>query len=289
MNLLTTGLDFFYVEVDFFDSDLMLILETKYGVKAPMMVMRLLGKIYGTNYFYRWGEDEMMLFTNRLGREYTVEYVKDVLEELVDRDFFDKGCYEKHHILTSAAIQMHYFEASQRRKAVEVERDYLLMDIKKYKNIQVKGEMMKPVEPDVAAPGVQNADIPEDNVDIQPIQREPAAGNAGISKQMKRNEMEMKTSSSKSSSEGTPGGVVKEEELLNLVPQDGVKRNAQGLWREMEVMRIPASERSKLIKMGNWGEIGHPIWKAIYEINNSGGKINQPAKFIISRLMKRNA
>lgn len=289
MNLLTTGLDFFYVEVDFFDSDLMLILETKYGVKAPMMVMRLLGKIYGTNYFYRWGEDEMILFTNRLGREYTLEYVKDVLEELVNRDFFDKGCYEKHRILTSPAIQMHYFEASQRRKVVEVERKYLLMDIKKYKNIQIKGEKAESVKPDVTAPGVQNVDIPEDYVDIQPVQREPAAGNADISKQMKRNEMEMKTSSSKSSSEGTPGEVMKEEDLLNLVPQDGVKRNAQGLWREMEVMRIPVGERFKLIKMGNWGEIGHPIWKAIYEINNSGGKINQPAKFIISRLMKRNA
>lgn len=34
----------------------------------------------------------MMLFFNRLGREYTLEYVNEVLEELVNRDFFDRGC-----------------------------------------------------------------------------------------------------------------------------------------------------------------------------------------------------
>lgn len=56
----------------------------------------------------------------------------------------------------------------------------------------------------------------------------------------------------------------------------------------MEVMRIPISGHPKLIKTGNGGEMGCHIWKAIYEINNSAGKINQPVKFINSRLMKRN-
>lgn len=50
------------------------------------------------------GGGEMMLFFNRLGREYTLEYVNEVLEELVNRDFFDRGCYVKRHILTSAVI-----------------------------------------------------------------------------------------------------------------------------------------------------------------------------------------
>lgn len=44
--------------------------------------------------FIAGGEDEMMLFANRLGREYTLEYVEELLEELVNRDFFDRGCYE---------------------------------------------------------------------------------------------------------------------------------------------------------------------------------------------------
>lgn len=44
--------------------------------------------------FIAGGEDGMMLFANRLGREYTLEYVEEVLEELVNRDFFDRGCYE---------------------------------------------------------------------------------------------------------------------------------------------------------------------------------------------------
>lgn len=294
MNLLTTGLDFFYVEVDFFDSDIMVILETKYGSRAALLTIKLIGKIYSENYFYRWGEDELLLFTHKLGADYTMEYVKEVVEALVERGFFDKGCYEKYGVLTSAAIQTHYFEASQRRKCVEVEKDYLLIDIKKYKNLCVKGEASEPEKTDVAAPASvsaskdTNVDIPGENAYIPPVQTEPDAENAYISKQMKRNEIEMKASSSKSSSAGTPGGEMTEEEILSSVPRDGVKRNMQGLVDALTALCIPVTDRSRLIRMGNWGAIGHPIWKAIYDINNSGGRINQPAKFIIAKLMKRS-
>jgi hypothetical protein len=276
MNLLTTGLDFFYVEVDFFDSDLMVILESKYGCKAALLAIKLISKVYSENYFYRWGEDELILFTHKLGVDYTVEYVKEVVEALVSRGFFDKGCYEEQGILTSAAIQLHYFEASQRRKCVQVERAHLLIDIKKYKNLSVKGE-------------TPHVDIKPENVDIPPAQPQPNAENAYIPEQMKRNEMEMKASSSKSSSEGTPGGVMNEEEILSSVPRDGVERNTEGLLLALDGLHIPVADRPKLVKLGNWGAIGHPIWKAIYEVNNSGGRITQPAKFIYARLMKKRA
>lgn len=276
MNLLTTGLDFFYVEVDFFDSDLMVILESKYGCKAALLAIKLISKVYSENYFYRWGEDELILFTHKLGVDYTVEYVKEVVEALVSRGFFDKGCYEEQGILTSAAIQLHYFEASQRRKCVQVERAHLLIDIKKYKNLSVKGES-------------PHVDIKPENVDIPPAQPQPNAENAYIPEQMKRNEMEMKASSSKSSSEGTPGGVMNEEEILSSVPRDGVERNTEGLLLALDGLHIPVADRPKLVKLGNWGAIGHPIWKAIYEVNNSGGRITQPAKFIYARLMKKRA
>ena len=276
MNLLTTGLDFFYVEVDFFDSDLMVILESKYGCKAALLAIKLISKVYSENYFCRWGEDELILFTHKLGVDYTVEYVKEVVEALVSRGFFDKGCYEEQGILTSAAIQLHYFEASQRRKCVQVERAHLLIDIKKYKNLSVKGETPR-------------VDIKSENVDIPPVQPQPNAENAYIPEQMKRNEMEMKASSSKSSSEGTPGGVMNEEEILSSVPRDGVERNTEGLLLALDGLHIPVADRPKLVKLGDWGAIGHPIWKAIYEINNSGGRITQPAKFIYARLMKKRA
>ena len=276
MNLLSTGLDFFYVDVNFFDSDLMVILETKYGCKAALLAIKLISKVYSENYFYRWGEDELILFTHKLGVDYTVEYVKEVVEALVSRGFFDKGCYEEQGILTSAAIQLHYFEASQRRKCVQVERAHLLIDIKKYKNLSVKGE-------------TPHVDIKPENVDIPPAQPQPNAENAYIPEQMKRNEMEMKASSSKSSSEGTPGGVMNEEEILSSVPRDGVERNTEGLLLALDGLHIPVADRPKLVKLGDWGAIGHPIWKAIYEINNSGGRITQPAKFIYARLMKKRA
>ena len=288
MNLLTTGLDFFYVGVDFFDSDIVVILETKYGSRATLLVIRLLSKIYSENYFYRWGEDELALFTHKLGSDYTLDYVKEVVEALVFRGFFDKECHDKYGILTSASIQLHYFEASQRRKCVEVERDYLLIDVSKYKNLHVNGEMPEVENPNITSCNVTDVNIPAENVDTPSVRKELEAENVDISAQMKRKEIEKKASSSKSSSAGTPGGEETEEDFLNSVPLDGVKRNTQGLVDALSALYIPAAERPRLVRLGNWGEIGHPIWKAIYEINNSGGRINQPAKFITSRLMKRN-
>ncbi|WP_455672152.1 DUF4373 domain-containing protein [Phocaeicola sp.] len=278
---MATGIGYFSIGVDFFDNDTIVILETKYGSKATLLTIKLLGKIYGENFFYRWGEDELMLFTHKLGADYTADYVKAVVEALVNRGFFDKERFEKYGVLTSVEIQSLYFEAVQRRKQVEVEPDYLLVDVSKYKNVHKKGEAPAPPGIGEKAPQVQNVGIREENADI-------FHSNADICEQKKREEKEKKVPSSKSSPEGTPGGKeMREEDIFNFVPADGVKRNTQLLWNALVQIRVEPQDRQRLMKLGNWGEVGHPIWKAIYEINNSGGRILQPARFIVAKLMKK--
>ena len=284
MSYMSTGLDFFSIGVDFFDSDCMVIMGTKYGSRSLLLAVRLQSKIYGEGYFYHWGEDELLLFTHRMGADYTADYVRQVVQALVERGFFDKEKYEAYGILTSVAIQSLYFEAVQRRKVVEVEPAYLLVDVAKYKNICKKGEKRVVDTPEESGAHAGNRGDNGRNVCISTEKAVICTENADISAQKKREETEKKSPSSKSSPEGVPGGELSEEEILHSIPQDGVKRNCRGLIESLRQYGVKPEDIAKLVKYCNYGVIGHPVWQAVADIRNSGGKIKQPLKFIWSRL-----
>lgn len=46
MALQTTGLEFFYLSVDFFENDKILLVEQELGSRATLLVLRLLARIY---------------------------------------------------------------------------------------------------------------------------------------------------------------------------------------------------------------------------------------------------
>ena len=98
MALQTTGLEFFYLSVDFFENDKI-----------------LLARIYHKGCLCCWREDRCLLFTRRLPEGCTADYVQQVVDALLERGFFSKAQYEKIGILTSGSIQDHYFEAVQQR------------------------------------------------------------------------------------------------------------------------------------------------------------------------------
>ena len=130
MALQTTGLEFFYLSVDFSENDKILLVEQELGYIAC---------IYHKGCLCCWREDRCLLFTRRLSEGCTADYVQQVVDALLERGFFSKAQYEKNGILTSESIQDHYFEAVQQRKCVEVSTDYLLIEISKYKNLYVDG------------------------------------------------------------------------------------------------------------------------------------------------------
>ena len=261
MALQTLGLDFFYLDVNFFDNDKIVLIESEYGNRATLLAVRLLCKIYGLNYYYAWGKDECLLFTHKLGGDYTPEYVQQVVVALVERGFFNKVCFEKYAVLTSESIQLHYFEAVQRRKQLEVNPDYLLVDPKKYKNVAVKGE---------------NVDISEENVCIP-------SENADILPQSKGKENKGK----EIPPTNPPRGEVRQEDILSSIPQDGVGRNTKGLMEELQRLGISMSDIARLVGYCNYGEIGHPIWKALVTIRGANGQIKQPLQYIWARLRKQ--
>ena len=167
-----TGIDYFPLDVDLFSDDKVQLIEAEFGIKGGYIIVRLLCKIYREGYFYQWGGDACLLFTKNMGAEFVPNMVNEVINGLVRRCFFDKGCFDRFGILTSKGIQNRYFEAAKRYNRVDVIKDYLLVDVSKFNNVH----------------------IIEINADINTI-------NADINSQKKREEKKGKKEKEKSFSE----------------------------------------------------------------------------------------
>ncbi|NDV68935.1 Lin1244/Lin1753 domain-containing protein [Dysgonomonas sp. 25] len=79
--------------------------------------------------------------------------------------------------------------------------------------------------------------------------------------------------------------ISEEENLLELFPpEDNVNRNWGALKRNLSTIQGSIEEKNKIVRMSNFGKIGHPIWQLFDEIRNSNGKIHTPIAFILSKL-----
>ena len=123
-----TGLDYFPLDVDFFDDPKVEFVTAKYGIIGENVSIKLLCRIYRNGYFLPWGEDETLIFAKRAGNEITYDIVAGVIQELVKREFFSKDHFSTYSILTSNGIQKRFLEATKRRKQVAIYREYLIAD-----------------------------------------------------------------------------------------------------------------------------------------------------------------
>lgn len=128
---LKRGLDYFPLDVDFFQSDEIAFVSARFLDKGELIAVKLLCKIYKNNgYYLKWSEDEAILFATRVvGDSSRYALVNDVVHELIKRSFFDKTIFDSFKVLTSAEIQRQYFAAVERRKEVPIIKEYLLITL----------------------------------------------------------------------------------------------------------------------------------------------------------------
>ena len=110
------GINYFPVGVNFMEENAMEVIEAKYGIKSPAIVLKLLCKIYKEGYFIRWDEEQCLIFSNKAGREVQAAEVQGIIEILFIKGILDRDSYLENGILTSANIQKVWVEATKRRK-----------------------------------------------------------------------------------------------------------------------------------------------------------------------------
>lgn len=67
-------------------------------------------------------------------------------------------------------------------------------------------------------------------------------------------------------------------------PANVPKRNTDGLMYRFQRLNISGREAEELLTISRGGEIGHPIWELLQQVDNSKGKITMPGRFLLAKL-----
>ena len=123
------GLDYFPLDIDFFDDEKIIAISGEFGIKGEITVIKLLCAIYRNGYFILWNN----LLKYKLAKScpgVSAELIESIVNRLVLWEFFDKALFDSVKVLTSRGIQRRYFEATKRRlKEGEEPLPYLLKNI----------------------------------------------------------------------------------------------------------------------------------------------------------------
>ena len=267
------GINYFPVGVNFMEENAMEVIEAKYGIKGPAIVLKLLCKIYKEGYFIRWDEEQCLIFANKAGREVQVAEVQGIIEILFIKGIMDKNSYLENGILTSESIQKVWMEATKRRKRDLKALPYLLV-----KNLTQQED---------EAPEGENVTVNPGNVVHDVAVNAKNACNSGQSKVKENKAEENKEFPPSAPPEG------KEEERKEdsaSLPIPGyafntMTHNYPGLTDTLKRLGInEVSEVNAILRLSDYGRKGTTVWRLI--ANTCWSDIGAKGRYLIAALNK---
>ncbi|MDY3068932.1 MAG: DUF4373 domain-containing protein [Parabacteroides sp.] len=141
-------LSYFPLDTQFFENEKIEMLMANFGFEASGVYIKLLCKIYTNGYYMRWNETICKVFTYSLHSRFNSKKVQQIIDFLVEFNFFNKKLFLEHQILTSKGIQERFFEIISRRKNFVCENvEYLLVPIPKRFSESKNGSKMQQSSP----------------------------------------------------------------------------------------------------------------------------------------------
>ena len=122
------GLDYYPLNADFMSDIKVRRLIRSFGSKSIGVVIALLGMIYGDKGYYILLNDDVAFIISEQTLE-DEDLVNQIINKLIEIEFFDKNLYEKHRVLTSKGIQKRFISATERRKDVKLITKYNLVNV----------------------------------------------------------------------------------------------------------------------------------------------------------------
>lgn len=306
------GLDYFPVDIGFMNDRLVRRIMKREGEGALATLMCAFSCIYGGEGYYVHADD---LFYDDLSANLynqSAADVKRILGLAIEYGIFHPGIFRQYGVLTSGEIQSQYLFSTKRRKSsvidVTTECQHITAGKKEIASSE-KNEMEEnnvtfkfqnetsgthsiaqnsiaqnrkeyPLLNSSPGGGTQNADLKsaeEREEEILFSQREAGSEDA-VLKEM---------SSKKASCNRPPRKKWTDDDISRLQPpQDGLKRNLDGLVFNLRQHHITQQEQYAIILKSNFGIIGHPIWKGFFDLRESHGKIRFPGKYLLSLCVK---
>ncbi len=280
------GINYFPMGVNFMEENAMEVIEAKYGIKGPAIVLKLLCKIYKEGYFIRWDKEQCLIFANKAGREVQAEEVQGIIEILFIKGILDRNSYLENGILTSENIQKVWLEATKRRKRELSELPYLIVKPEKENGKPDTPSITQEIQQPELFKGEKTPVNPKNVVHHVAVDAKNAC-NSGQSK--------VKESKAKENKELPPSAPPegKEEERKDdsaSLPIPGyafntMTHNYPGLMDTLKRLSITdTGEVNSILRLSDYGRKGTTVWRLI--ANTCWSDIGAKGRYLISALNK---
>ena len=280
------GINYFPIGVNFMEENAMEVIEAKYGIKGPAIVLKLLCKIYKEGYYIRWDEEQCLIFANKAGREVQAEEVKGIIKILFIKGILDENSYRENRILTSESIQKVWLEATKRRKRELSELPYLIVKPEK--------ENGKPDAPSTPQETQQPELFKEEKTPVNPknVVHHVAvdAKNAYDSGQSKVKESKGEESKELPPSAPPEGKGEERKEDSASLPIPGyafntMTHNYSGLMDTLKRLSVTdTGEVNSILRLSDYGRKGTTVWRLI--ANTCWSDIGAKGRYLIAALNK---
>jgi hypothetical protein len=119
------GLDYFPMDVEL--DDKFELIEAKHGIAGFGVLIKLYQRIYKEGYYLQLSEELLLIFSKRINVD--MNKVNEVINDCIKYNIFNKDLFDNFNILSSTGIQKRFISAIERRKDVEMIKQYVIVDI----------------------------------------------------------------------------------------------------------------------------------------------------------------
>jgi len=119
------GLDYFPMDVT--TDDKFELIEAKHGLIGFGIIVKLYQKIYKEGYYIRWSEEMLLIFKKSINVD--INSINVIINDAIKYKIFDEKLFSKYKILTSCGIQKRFLTACDRRKTVDLCKNYIIANI----------------------------------------------------------------------------------------------------------------------------------------------------------------
>ena len=275
------------------EENAMEVIEAKYGIKGPAIVLKLLCKIYKERCYILWDEEQCLIFAFKVEREVQTGEVQGIIVILFIKGILDRSSCQENGILTSENIQKVWMEATKRRKKELSKLPYLMVKTEKENgkpdntSAQQEIEQPKPLKEGKVAVGTGNVAVSLGNVVRHVAVNSKNACNSRQSKVKKSRAKENKELPPSAPPEG------KEEERMEdsaSLPIPGyafntMTHNYPGLTDTLQRLGInEVGEVNAILRLSDYGGKGTTVWRLI--TNTCWSDIVSKGRYLIAALNK---
>ena len=287
------GINYFPMGVNFMEENAMEVIEAKYGIKGPAIVLKLLCKIYKEGYFIRWDEEQCLIFANKAGREVQAAEVQGIIEILFIKGILDRNSYLENGILTSESIQKVWLEATKRRKRELSELPYLMVRPEKESgkpdnaSTQQEIERPKPLKEGKVAVSTGDVAVSPGNVVHDVAVNAKNACNSGQSKVKEKKAEENKEFPPSAPPKGKEEERKEDSASLQIPGYafNTMTHNYPGLTDTLKRLGInEVSEINAILRLSDYGRKGTTVWRLI--ANTCWSDIGAKGRYLIAALNK---